>query len=178
MRTRLFILPLALILTLVPLSGCGSGSAGGTGAKGTSSLGSGSEGACENTYSGVSNLESEKIEAVCALTNTERLDTGASELVLDPELTAIAQAHARDMVERSYFSHTNPDGESPFDRLREAGVTYQAAAENIAWGQSTPSSVMTAWMNSSGHRTNLLNTRYRKIGVGSYQNHWVQIFTN
>lgn len=177
MRTRLSAVHIISFLTLSLSFGCGSGSGAAAGSQNNSSAGT-DPSVCINTFAGVSEIESANLEEVCSLTNSERAEVGASQLTLDPKLTELAQAHARDMVQRSYFSHTNPDGQDPFDRLRAASVSYRAAAENIARGQSTPVGVMSSWMNSSGHRTNLLNTRYSRIGVGSYQGYWVQIFTN
>jgi uncharacterized protein YkwD len=80
------------------------------------------------------------------------------------------------MVRRDFFSHTNPDGQSPFDRLRAAGVTYLAAAENIAYGYTTAAGVLEAWLNSEGHRRNLENCRYTHHGVGLRNGKWVHEF--
>ena len=96
-------------------------------------------------------------------------------------LTRVAQAHSEDMARREYFSHTNPDGRSPFDRMTAAGYKYSLAAENIAAGQTTPHSVIDAWMNSPGHRANILNCGLTEIGVGyatggSYRHYWTQAF--
>ena len=88
------------------------------------------------------------------------------------------------MHNNSYFSHTNLSGESPFDRLKKAGISYRSAGENIAAGQSTPSEVVSAWMNSEGHRKNILNSSYNKMGLGyykgtkGYKTYWTQVFTN
>ena len=80
------------------------------------------------------------------------------------------------------FSHTRPNGSSFSSALKEQGVSYQGAGENIAWGQKSPEAVMQGWMNSDGHRANILNEKFTKIGVGYYQNsqgtnYWTQLFT-
>jgi uncharacterized protein YkwD len=80
------------------------------------------------------------------------------------------------MVRRDYFSHTNPEGQSPFDRLRAAGVTYTAAAENIAYGYPTAAAVLQGWRNSDGHRRNLENCEYTHHGVGLNSGKWVEVF--
>ncbi len=115
---------------------------------------------------------------ICILTNIERANADKEYLTLDEALSSVAQAHAEDMVNRAFFSHTNPDGLSAFDRLSNAGISYQAAAENIAAGQTSAELAMDGWMNSPGHKSNILGETYTKIGIGYYQNYWVQVFTN
>lgn len=98
-------------------------------------------------------------------TNTVRADAGCGPLHVDDRLTAAARAHSRDMRVRDFFSHENPDGESPWDRAGAVG--YESlAAENIAMGQPDVEAVMEAWMKSPGHRKNILNCEYKAIGVG------------
>lgn len=121
----------------------------------------------------------EAAEAVAALVNAARRDAGLSELELDADLCAAAQARAQEIAQS--FSHTRPDGSSCFTILEEFGISYRAAGENIAMGQRTPEEVMDGWMNSSGHRANILNGTFTSIGVGYYVDgagaaHWVQIF--
>ncbi len=119
------------------------------------------------------------VEQVCVLVNQVRKENGnLPSLKLTAPLSDVAQAFAQDMVFRGFFDHTNPDGLSPFDRMHNAGIFYSSAGENIAYGYPTPESVMNGWMNSSGHRANILNARFGKLGVGFYQNYWVQDFTN
>lgn len=122
--------------------------------------------------------ESATVEEVCRLVNKERAANKLKPLVLDMKLSPVAQAHAEDMVDRQYFSHDTPEGLSPFDRMKAAQISYQTAGENIAYWYKTPAEVMTSWMNSSGHRANILNSKYGKIGVGYDKNYWVQDFTN
>lgn len=121
----------------------------------------------------------EAAEAVTSLVNAARQDAGLSELELDADLCAAAQARAQEITQS--FSHTRPDGSSCFTILEEFGISYRAAGENIAMGQRTPEEVMDGWMNSSGHRANILNGTFTSIGVGYYVDgagaaHWVQIF--
>ena len=121
----------------------------------------------------------EAAEAVTSLVNAARQDAGLSELELDADLCAAAQARAQEIAQS--FSHTRPDGSSCFTILEEFGISYRAAGENIAMGQRTPEEVMDGWMNSSGHRANILNGTFTSIGVGCYVDgagaaHWVQIF--
>jgi uncharacterized YkwD family protein len=118
---------------------------------------------------------------VLRLVNVERAKAGCQPLVANPLLNRTARAHSTDMAVRNFFSHTNPDGKSPFDRMRAAGYQGRMMGENIAAGYTTAGSVMTAWMNSSGHRANIVNCGYKEIGVGyyrggSYRHYWTQNF--
>jgi uncharacterized protein YkwD len=110
------------------------------------------------------------------LMNAHRTSMGLAPLAWDAGVAAVAQAHSEDMVARSFFSHTNPDGESPFDRLSAAGITYTAAGENIAYGYPTASSVLTAWLGSDGHRRNIENANYTHHGVGLEGTYWTHVF--
>lgn len=124
-------------------------------------------------------------QTILDLTNDARADAGVSGLVLDGALNQVAQAHARDMAVRDFFDHTNPDGLSPFDRMRNAGISFSYAGENIAWYPSATSAV-TGWINSPGHYANMTNSRFGKIGIGVYKAdpagygnfYYVQLFTN
>jgi uncharacterized protein YkwD len=118
---------------------------------------------------------------VVTLTNNERAKAGCPALTANATLTSVAQAHSQDMATNNYFSHDSQDGRSPFDRMTAAGYTFRLAAENIAAGQSTPAAVVQAWMNSAGHRANILNCGLTQIGVGyakggSYGSYWTQDF--
>ncbi len=117
---------------------------------------------------------------VVELVNVERAKAGLKELTLDKTIEAAATVRAKE-IEKS-FSHTRPDGSGFSTALKEQGVTYSGAGENIAWGQTSPEAVVNAWMNSEGHRANILNSKFTKIGVGHYQNakgtnYWAQLFT-
>jgi uncharacterized YkwD family protein len=120
-----------------------------------------------------------EIEArVIQLTNEERRRNGLPELQTDQALSNVAREKSDDMQRNGYFSHTSPTYGSPFDMIRDAGISFQAAGENIAQGQPTPEQVVQAWMNSQGHRENILNGGYTHIGVGyNEQGHyWTQMF--
>lgn len=155
-------------------NGGGGGSDGGTGGND----GGATTGSCVNTVAGLSAQESQFIEEVCVLTNQEREKHGLPTLTLDAKMTEAAQAHAIDMYTRNYFSHDNPEGESPFDRMRSLGIKFGYAAENIARGYPTPASVVEGWMNSSGHRANILHNKMKRLGVGYHQGYWVQNFAD
>ncbi len=117
-----------------------------------------------------------KVREYERLANAHRQRIGCGPLRWDPAAGAVAQAHAEDMVRRDFFSHTNPDGRGPFDRLRAAGVTYRGAAENIAFGYETATGVLEGWLRSDGHRRNLENCRYTHHGVGVQEGKWVEVF--
>ena len=110
------------------------------------------------------------------MTNTVRANAGCGELEWHAAAAAVAKAHSRDMGQRSFFSHTNPDGKSPFDRLADAGLTYRSAAENILTGERTASGALQLWMNSPGHRANLLDCSFTHHGVGRVDSHWTHVF--
>jgi uncharacterized protein YkwD len=116
---------------------------------------------------------------VLALVNAARASAGCAPLVADGGLAGVARAHSADMRDRDFFDHTNPDGVDPFQRAEQAGQT-NARAENIAYGQDSPAAVMDAWMNSSGHRANILNCELRTLGVGIADGPggpwWTQLF--
>lgn len=120
------------------------------------------------------------IKQVVTLVNIERAKEGLSPLTVDARVQAAAMVRAKE-CER-LFSHTRPDGSSFATALKEQNVSYRSAGENIAWGQQTPKEVVTAWMNSSGHRANIMNPNFTTIGAGYYENargtdYWCQLFT-
>ncbi|QSB06193.1 CAP domain-containing protein [Natronoglycomyces albus] len=142
-----------------------SGGSGGTGGSGDDSSGS--------------QLPA-NVQAVIDATNSERTAHGCSSVRNDERLTNAAMAHAKDMADNDYFSHTSADGRSPTDRAREHGFSG-GVAENIAYGQPTAQAVLDAWMSSEGHRNNILNCNHTLIGVGAVANangtiYWVQKF--
>ncbi|WP_378733155.1 CAP domain-containing protein [Nocardia brasiliensis] len=119
-------------------------------------------------------------DAVVSLTNNERAKAGCPALKADPQLTEAAQAHTEDMAAGGFLDHNSSKGD-PGDRIRAAGYRAQTWAENIAEGQRSPSEVVDAWMNSSGHRANILNCGLRDIGVGYAKSgngtpYWTQDF--
>jgi uncharacterized protein YkwD len=118
---------------------------------------------------------------VVKLTNRERAKAGCKALKSNTALKNAAQKHSADMAKKDYFSHNGKDGRSPFDRMTDAGYAFSAAAENIAAGQRTAADVVEGWMNSAGHKANILNCTYTEIGVGyakggSYGTYWTQDF--
>ncbi|MEV0573553.1 sigma-70 family RNA polymerase sigma factor [Streptomyces sp. NPDC050392] len=106
---------------------------------------------------------------VVALVNKERGAAGCGPLTEDSQLTDAAQRHSDDMAARDFFEHTNPDGADPGQRVTDAGYHWSTYGENIARGQQTPASVMESWMNSPGHRANILNCDFKDIGIGIHQ---------
>ncbi|QJW37980.1 CAP domain-containing protein [Cellulosimicrobium protaetiae] len=108
-------------------------------------------------------------------TNAERAAAGCGPLVVDERLTAAAQLHSEDMLAQGYFDHTSLDGRSPWDRAKAQGYT-NPGAENIAKGQATAEDVVRAWMDSPGHRANILNCDLREIGIGYADRVWTQVF--
>lgn len=117
-------------------------------------------------------------EQVVALTNEERQKHGLSDLEIDTELSKVARQKSEDMATNGYFSHNSPTYGSPFDMIQQSGISYRTAGENIAKGQRSPEEVVNAWMNSDGHRANILNENFTHIGVGYVEqgNHWTQQF--
>ena len=111
---------------------------------------------------GVSDYEKRVVELV----NVQREKHGLEPLTLSEQLSDGARLKSKDMHDNKYFSHTSPTYGSPFDMMKSLGITYRTAGENIAMGYSTPEAVVNAWMNSEGHRANILNASYTEIGVG------------
>jgi uncharacterized protein YkwD len=114
-------------------------------------------------------------------TNAERARHGLRPLTVDARLARAAQAHSVDMVRRAFFAHENPDGKQVWDRAVAAGYPYRKVAENIAAGQRTAREVVLGWMNSPGHRANILDGQLTQIGVGcaeggTYGVYWTQVF--
>lgn len=118
---------------------------------------------------------------VAELTNQERAKHGLKPLTFNWELGRVARDKSEDMIAKNYFSHTSPTYGSPFDMMKAYGISYRTAGENIASGQKTAQAVVTAWMNSEGHRKNILNSNFTEIGVGyattsSGTPYWTQMF--
>ena len=101
-----------------------------------------------------------------ASTNVQRTNNGLSGLTLNSKLSQAAQAKANDMVARNYWSHNTPDGQEPWVFISNAGYDYLAAGENLAYGFATSEDTVTGWMNSPGHRANILNSNYQEVGFG------------
>jgi uncharacterized protein YkwD len=121
---------------------------------------------------------------ILALTNAERKAAGCNQpLKLNTKLNKAAQAHSTDMATNNYFEHNSQDGRNPFDRIKAAGYSFSTAAENIAAGNTSAAKTMDQWMNSAGHKANILNCDFRDLGVGyakgtnaTYSGYWTQNF--
>ncbi len=177
-RSILFtILSLALIAT-----GCAGGSASSTSVQrqstsfnpGDPSIGP----LCVDTTSASSEIK-ELREEICELTNFERAKAGVAPVRLDSRRSSAAQGHAEEMSLNGFFSHTSPTSGSFTDRLKDAGASFSTAGENIARNTVIDSQlIMGQWMNSSGHRENIMKSGYGRLGVGFASGRWVQVFTN
>ena len=159
------------VKAIYPSTGGSGNSSGGNSSGGTSSGG----GSSTNT----SGLTADELE-VFNLINQQRNQNGLASLKIDPEVQNVARIKAQDMVNNNYFSHTSPTYGSPFDMLKSFKVSYKTAGENIA-GNSSNSAAVTAWMNSSGHRANILNSSFNYTGIGvvrgsQYGKIFVQMF--
>lgn len=121
---------------------------------------------------------SEFEQRVVELTNAERAKQGLPALKIDTELSKVARVKSEDMQKNNYFDHNSPTYGSPFDMMKKFGISYTSAGENIAQGQRTPEEVVQAWMNSAGHRANILNNGFTHIGIGYVEsgNYWTQQF--
>ena len=115
---------------------------------------------------------------VVDLVNVQRARSGLQPLTLDADLCRFARVKSQDMHDNRYFDHNSPTYGSPFDMMRSFGITYASAGENIAMGYSTPEAVVSAWMNSDGHRANILSTKFALLGVGYVADggYWTQWF--
>lgn len=127
-----------------------------------------------------SDFSKEQLE-VLEIVNKERASNGLKPLTLNKELSKVATIKSQDMVDKGYFDHTSPTYGSPFDMMKAFGISYKTAGENIAKGQKTPTEVMNDWMNSSGHRANILNSKFTELGVGIAKDsngklYWTQMF--
>lgn len=128
-------------------------------------------------YDATKTIESQVVQ----LTNQERAKNGLKALNQDWELSRVARYKSVDMRDKNYFSHDSPTYGSPFTMMKNFGISYRSAGENIAAGQTTAQEVVQAWMNSPGHRANILNANYTYIGVGyaiggTQRHYWTQMF--
>lgn len=120
-------------------------------------------------------------QQVIQLVNKERVARGLAPLKEHWELSRVARYKSQDMINKNYFGHTSPTYGTPFKMMESFGLRFSAAGENIAYGQRTPQEVMNAWMNSPGHRANILSASYTHIGVGAAKKsngtlYWTQMF--
>ena len=128
------------------------------------------------------NLSTQELEVV-RLVNIEREKAGLEPFTISNKLSEVARLKSKDMADNRYFSHTSPTYGSPFQMMKQFGISYRTAGENIAKGYLSAQSVVNGWMNSSGHRANILNPSFGTIGVGAYKTsnntiYWTQMFTN
>lgn len=128
----------------------------------------------------IPNIDSVKTveREVIRLCNIERQKAGLAPLTENWELSRVARDKSMDMAQKNYFSHMSPTYGSPFDMMKAYGISYRSAGENIAKGQTTAQQVVNSWMNSSGHRANILSSSFTQIGVGYYASghYWTQMF--
>ncbi|NTU79118.1 MAG: CAP domain-containing protein [Chloroflexales bacterium] len=133
--------------------------------------------------------EREMAEQVLSLVNSERASAGCGPLSFNQKLTDAAQAHSEDMARNNFFSHTGSDGSSSSQRVTRAGYSWSYTGENVAAGYATADAVMQGWMNSDGHRANILRCSFTEIGIGyiyeaddtfpgpyGYSYYWTQVF--
>ena len=115
---------------------------------------------------------------VVRLVNEIRQENGLKPLTADWELSRVARYKSQDMKDKGYFAHNSPTYGTPFQMIKAFGLSFRTAGENIARGYATPQAVVNGWMNSSGHRANILNSAYTRIGVGyvAQGNYWTQMF--
>ena len=129
-----------------------------------------------NTSGNFSKFQKEVLDLV----NKERTSRGLQALKFNSKLSNVATLKSQDMIDKNYFDHTSPTYGSPFDMMKKFGISYTSAGENIAMGQETPQEVMNSWMNSPGHRKNILNPNFTELGVGIASNgsslYWTQMF--
>lgn len=116
------------------------------------------------------------VVSLVALVNSHRADIGCPALIWDGPLADVATAHSEEMKENNYLNHTDLSGNSPFDRMVAAGITFSAAAENIAMDDQGAQSTFDAWMNSAGHKANIENCTYTHHGVGLVGAYWTHMF--
>lgn len=126
----------------------------------------------------LSNAVTEYEAEVVRLVNIERAKNDLKPLTMNWELSRVARYKSQDMHDKGYFSHTSPTYGSPFDMMRNFGISYRSAGENIAMGYRTPQAVVAGWMNSPGHRANILKSSFTQIGVGyvASGDYWTQMF--
>lgn len=135
-----------------------------------------------NTISSSSTGELETELEILRLVNIERNKEGLSSLKLGDTLTQVATLKSQDMADNNYFNHISPTYGTPWEMMKQFGIKYTLAGENIAYGYGSPEAVMIGWMNSPGHRSNILNPRFGTLGVGfvvgNGRPYWTQMFTN
>lgn len=157
-------------------NGGNTGNAGNGPANNGGNTGNAGNGTVNNGGNAGSSEQSAFASEVINLVNQERAKAGLNALTEDKALSKMALDKAKDMYDNNYFDHTSPTYGSPFDMMKAYGINYSYAGENIAKGQRSPQEVMNSWMNSPGHRQNIMSPNFTKIGVAYYNGEWVQEF--
>ncbi|MDO3682551.1 CAP domain-containing protein [Micromonospora sp. C28ISP2-4] len=145
---------------------------------GGSSSGASSGGSTSTKATATTGLSAE-LQKVVTIVNQERAKAGCKALTVNAKLNLAAQRHSQDQADHQKMDHTGSDGSQPWDRVKAAGYSYRMVGENVAWNYQTPAAVMEGWMNSEGHRKNILNCSYTQIGVGVARSngpYWTQVF--
>ncbi|MEU2986528.1 CAP domain-containing protein [Micromonospora aurantiaca] len=140
---------------------------------------SGSSGGSTSTKATATTGLSAELQKVVTIVNQERAKAGCKALTVNAKLNLAAQRHSQDQADHQKMDHTGSDGSQPWDRVKAAGYSYRMVGENVAWNYQTPAAVMEGWMNSEGHRKNILNCSYTQIGVGVARSngpYWTQVF--
>ncbi|MFD4205056.1 CAP domain-containing protein [Micromonospora tulbaghiae] len=143
------------------------------------SSGGGSSGGSTSTKATATTGLSAELQKVVTIVNQERAKAGCKALTVNAKLNLAAQRHSQDQADHQKMDHTGSDGSQPWDRVKAAGYSYRMVGENVAWNYQTPAAVMEGWMNSEGHRKNILNCSYTQIGVGVARSngpYWTQVF--
>jgi uncharacterized YkwD family protein len=145
--------------------------------QGSQEVNPGNTGNSDQTITGLHQFEAQVVKLV----NDERAKQGLSPLKANLKLSDVARLKSEDMRDKNYFAHNSPTYGLPFDMMKKFGISYSTAGENLAAGQATPEQVVAGWMNSPGHRANILNSSFTEIGVGyaqggSYRHYWTQMF--
>lgn len=173
---------LAVVMTASFAFGCGGeGDGGGGGRADGGGGGGGNEDVLDDWPAASADFEDEVLDLVNARRAQGATCGGQTfgpthALETNDKLTAAARLHAYDMYDRNFFGHTNPDDESPGDRIDAQGYAWSTWGENVANGQSSPEAVMQTWMSSSGHCANIMSPSFDEIGIGFYQGRWTQVF--
>ncbi|MBF5029566.1 MULTISPECIES: CAP domain-containing protein [unclassified Micromonospora] len=148
-------------------------------APGGGSSSGGSSGGSTSTKATATTGLSTELQKVVTIVNQERAKAGCKALTVNAKLNLAAQRHSQDQADHQKMDHTGSDGSQPWDRVKAAGYSYRMVGENVAWNYQTPAAVMEGWMNSEGHRKNILNCSYTQIGVGVARSngpYWTQVF--
>lgn len=162
---------IAAVGLIAALSSGGSSDSGSAPNKGTGS----GQGSGSGTSQGGSASATAEEQQALTLLNQDRAANGLPALKANSQLTLLARNYAQDMIRRGFFSHNNPEGQSPFDRMRQAGISYKYAGENLAINTGVAAAEI-AFMNSAGHRANILSPSFTEVGIGVARNAKGQVY--